>query len=256
MLEQSNVIYSKNNIVLLNNDFLKVDLSNYVNQIDLIITSPPYNVGVQYDQHNDKVSYKQYMNFTANWLTKAYNLLKDDGRICINVPIIANNLNEIVPLSSDVLHVAMQIGFKYRATIIWNKKHIKNRLKWGSWLSATTPYISSPAETILVLFKKVWRKKKRGSTDITKKEFLSWVIGLWEFSGESRIKIKHPAPFPVELPRRCIRLFAYTTDIILDPFSGSGTTLVAARKEQRKCIGIEISKEYCNLAVQRLEKEG
>jgi len=102
------------------------------------------------------------------------------------------------------------------------------------------------------LFKKQWKKQTQGVTQITREEFLSWVIGLWEFSGESAKKVGHPAPFPLELPRRCMRLFAYTTDLVFDPFAGSGTTLLAAKKENRRCVGVEISPNYVSLAIKRL----
>ena len=85
---------------------------------------------------------------------------------------------------------------------------------------------------------------------------MEWTNGLWTFSGESKKKIGHPAPFPVELPRRCIKLFSFLGDIVLDPFMGSGSTLIAAYLNKRKGIGVEIDKNYCELAKQRLIREG
>ena len=84
---------------------------------------------------------------------------------------------------------------------------------------------------------------------------MEWTNGIWSFSGESKKKVGHPAPFPIELPRRCIKLFSYTGDTVLDPFLGSGTTLIAAYLNKRKGIGVEIDKEYCDLAIKRLKQE-
>jgi site-specific DNA-methyltransferase (adenine-specific) len=108
---------------------------------------------------------------------------------------------------------------------------------------------------VVVLYKKEW-KKTSGSlkSDITKEEFMNWTNGVWNFSGESKIKIGHPAPFPVELPKRCIKLFTYVEDIVLDPFLGSGSTLLACLDTNRRGIGIEIDKNYCDLAKKRLLK--
>ena len=104
------------------------------------------------------------------------------------------------------------------------------------------------------LYKDEWKKAKRGKSDTTKDEFMQWTNGMWTFSGESKKKIGHPAPFPVELPKRCIKLFSYVGDIVLDPFMGSGTTIVASKTLDRKSMGIEISREYCELAFNRILK--
>ena len=81
---------------------------------------------------------------------------------------------------------------------------------------------------------------------------MEWTNGVWTFGGESKRRIGHPAPYPLELPRRCIRLFSYVGDTVLDPFLGSGTTLIAALCQQRKAVGIEIDKSYCELAYKRI----
>ena len=84
---------------------------------------------------------------------------------------------------------------------------------------------------------------------------MEWTNGVWTFSGESKKKIGHPAPFPIELPRRCIKLFSYIDDCVLDPFLGSGTTIISALKNNRRAIGIEIDKKYCELALRRIKSE-
>ena len=99
-------------------------------------------------------------------------------------------------------------------------------------------------------------KNRKGKSDITRDEFIEWTNAVWNFSGENRKKIGHPSPFPVELPRRCIKLFSFVGDLILDPFLGSGSTLIACLETNRAGIGVEINRGYCELAVKRLIKHG
>ncbi len=109
---------------------------------------------------------------------------------------------------------------------------------------------------IAVLYKKRWKKKDSiGKSDISKKEFMEWTNGVWNFMGESKTKLRHPAPFPVELPKRCIKLFTFIGDIVLDPFLGSGSTLIACALTNRKGIGVEIDKNYCEIAKIRIIRE-
>ena len=106
-----------------------------------------------------------------------------------------------------------------------------------------------------MLYKERWKRKRKGTSDIEKDEFMEWTNGVWAFSGESKKKIGHPAPFPVELPMRCIKLFSYVEDTVLDPFLGSGSTLVACALTGRKGIGVDIDKNYCELAKNRVINE-
>ncbi len=236
-------------ITLYNEDFLKLELDS--DSIDLIITSPPYNVGIEYNTHDDRLSYSEYLNWTKLWLKEALRILKPDGRMCLNIPLDKNKGGQ-QSVYADITSISKQIGFKYHSTIIWNEGNISRRTAWGSWLSASAPYVIAPVETIVVLYKNSWKKLSKGISDITKHEFIEWTNGLWTFSGESKKKIGHPAPFPLELPKRCIKLFSYVGDTILDPFLGSGTTVIAANKLNRKAIGVEIDKKYFQLAIQRI----
>ena len=146
---------------------------------------------------------------------------------------------------SRLTAIAKEAGFSYHATIVWNEGNISRRTAWGSWLSASAPFVIAPVELIVVLYKDSW--KKTGGTresDITREEFMAWTNGLWTFNGESKNKSAHPAPFPVDLPLRCIKLFTFLGDTVLDPFMGSGSTLVAARQCRRTGIGIDIDPRY------------
>ena len=223
--------------------------------IDLIVTSPPYNVDIRYNSHKDDLLYEEYLKFTKEWLKKCYELTKDDGRFCLNIPLDKNKGGQ-QSVCADITKIAKDVGWKYHSTIIWNEGNISRRTAWGSFMSASAPYVIAPVEVILILYKKSW-KKRSGSreNDIAKKEFMAWTNGVWTFSGESKKRVGHPAPFPIELPRRCIKLFSFIGDTVLDPFLGSGTTLIASYLNNRGGIGIDIDKKYCDLAIKRLRQE-
>ncbi len=221
--------------------------------VDLIVTSPPYNVQVEYGAHEDDMSYDAYLEFCERWMRNCFRWLKRDGRFCLNVPLDKNRGGQ-QSVGADLTTLAKRIGFRYHSTIIWNEGNISRRTAWGSWLSASAPYVIAPVELIIVLYKEQWKKcSGSGQSDITSEEFIEWTNGLWTFNGESKKKIGHPAPFPIELPKRCIKLFSFVGDIVLDPFAGSGTTLIAGMMYNRRVIGIEIDPNYCELAKQRIE---
>ncbi len=254
-IKSDELFFHTDSIWIYNTDILKTE-SIADNSIDLIVTSPPYNVDIKYNSHDDTMTYEDYLSFTREWLTRCYKFIKNDGRFCLNIPLDKNKGGQ-QSMYADITTIAKQIGFKYHSTIIWNEQNISRRTAWGSWLSAAAPYVIAPVEVIVVLYKKEW-KKSSGSrkSDITKKEFMEWTNGVWNFSGESKKRVGHPAPFPVELPRRCIKLFSFVGDTILDPFLGSGSTLLACFETGRVGIGIDIDKKYCELAKRRLLTEG
>lgn len=219
---------------------------------DLIITSPPYNVGIAYNSNEDSNDYQEYLKFCKEWLSNCYYWAKDGARFCLNVPLDKNKGGN-QSVGADLTTLAKSIGWKYHSTIVWNEGNISRRTAWGSWLSASAPYVIAPVELILVLYKGEWKKKQKGKSDISKEEFMAWTNGLWSFNGESKKRIGHPAPFPRELPKRCIKLFSYVGDVVLDPFCGSGTTLLEAESNHRVGVGLELDLQYCELSKKRLE---
>ncbi|MFA5805705.1 MAG: site-specific DNA-methyltransferase [Melioribacteraceae bacterium] len=242
------------NIILFQGDSLNENLFEK-EFIDLIVTSPPYNVGIEYKSNNDELTYREYLNFSERWISNCFKWSKTQSRFLLNIPLDKNKGGQ-KSVGADLTNIAQKVGWKYHSTIIWNEGNISRRTAWGSWLSASAPFVIAPVELIVVLYKDDW-KKTTGTkiSDISKEEFMEWTNGLWTFNGESKKRIGHPAPFPRELPRRAIKLFSYVKDVVFDPFAGSGTTLIEAQNNQRIGIGVEIDKHYCDTASNRIIKE-
>jgi site-specific DNA-methyltransferase (adenine-specific) len=242
-------------ITLLNTDILK---ANIPNGIQLVITSPPYNCDIKYDNHNDATTYEEYLKWCKLWLTKMFDVMTEDGRICINIPISVTfdhlkiKGEEVInyPMSSDYIHIAQEIGFKFYRVIIWEKMG-SNKTCWGSWRSASAPFVIDSNECILIFYKHQWKRKTKGISTISTKEFMTYVKNLWAMNPET--KSKHPAAFPLELPTRCIKLFSYKGDVVCDPFMGSGTSGDAAVRLERNFIGIEMSPNYFAMAKERID---
>jgi site-specific DNA-methyltransferase (adenine-specific) len=252
--DSDDIFFQTQSLRIISND-LFLTKSIRTSSIDLVVTSPPYNVDIQYSSHNDRTSYTQYMSFNRRWLSRCFRWLRNDGRLCLNVPLDKNKGGQ-QSVGADFTAVAKAIGYKYHSTIVWNEGNISRRTAWGSWMSASAPYVIAPVELVIVLYKSTWKKEATGrASDITRQEFMDWTNGLWTFSGESKKRVGHPAPFPIELPRRCIKLFSFVGDTVLDPFLGSGTTMIAAEANGRRSVGIEIDAEYCRLAKERLIAE-
>ena len=222
------------------------------NSFDLTITSPPYNVGLEYDGTDDTIAYQDYIAFTKAWLENVYRWTADTGRLCLNIPLDKNKQGKR-SMGADITIIAKRIGWKYQTTIIWNEGNISRHTAWGSWLSASAPSVIAPVELIVVFSKGNWKRNRSGASTITKPEFMEWVKGVWSFNGESAKRVGHPAPFPRELPKRCIKLFSYKQDAVFDPFAGSGTTLMEAVSQERKAYGIEIEPRYHQLALTRIK---
>ena len=223
--------------------------------VDLTITSPPYNVDIPYASNDDSLSYDIYLDFTEHWLSKVYSWTQPTGRLCLNIPLDKNRGGQ-QSVGADITTIAKRVGWKYHSTVIWNEQNISRRTAWGSWLSASAPYVIAPVELILILYKDSWKRARRGTSDIDREEFIAWTNGVWNFPGESKKRIGHPAPFPQALPRRCIKLFSYVDDLIFDPFLGSGTTAIVAKQLGRRYVGVEIDAGYHRLALKSISQQG
>ena len=238
-------------VYIINDDVCKPNLfaSEF---IDLIVTSPPYNVGIDYDSNDDTLGYEDYLDFSRQWIQNCYEWSKPHARLLLNIPLDKNKGGHR-SVGADLTRIAQAVDWKYHATIVWNEGNISRRTAWGSWMSASAPYVIAPVELIVILYKDSW-KKQLGSkeSDISRDEFMTWTNGLWTFNGESKKRIGHPAPFPRELPYRCIKLFSYVGDVVFDPFLGSGTTLIEAQNNGRFGVGVEIDRGYCELAQKRI----
>ena len=224
------------------------------NSLHLMITSPPYNVSKEYD--ND-LSLEEYLNLLKNCFTETYRVLVDGGRACITIANIGRK--PYIPLSDYVSKIMIEIGFNMRGEIIWNKSAGAGiSTAWGSFQSASNPILRDVHEYILIFSKGNYKRerdkeeKELRKDNITKEEFIEWTKSVWTMNTESAKRIGHPAPFPEELPNRLIKLFSFTNDIVIDPFMGSGTTAIAAIKNNRNFVGYEINKEYINLANNRI----
>lgn len=224
------------------------------NSLHLMITSPPYNVSKEYD--ND-LSLEEYLNLLKNCFTETYRVLVDGGRACINIANIGRK--PYIPLSDYVSKIMIEIGFNMRGEIIWNKSAGAGiSTAWGSFQSASNPILRDVHEYILIFSKGNYKRerdkeeKELRKDNITKEEFIEWTKSVWTMNTESAKRIGHPAPFPEELPNRLIKLFSFTNDIVIDPFMGSGTTAIAAIKNNRNFVGYEINEEYINLANNRI----
>ena len=219
--------------------------------VDLAITSPPYNLDVSYNGYADDLPYERYQEWVALWAAALLRVARPGGRACINVPLDSNKGGKRA-VYADYVRLFIAAGWRYQTTIVWNEQNISRRTAWGSWLSPSAPFVTAPVEMIPVFYKDEWRRPRAGRrSDVQRDEFLAWTLGSWVFPGENPKKARHPAPFPLELPRRLIKLYSYLDDVILDPFLGSGTTAVAARLLQRRCIGIDVDPTYCQIAADR-----
>ena len=218
------------------------------NSVGLMITSPPYNVGKDYDAD---LTLEEYLGLLRKVFIETYRVLEPGGRACIN---IANSGRKpYIPLSHHISMMMMDIGFLMRGEIIWVKAEGANgSCAWGSFCSPSNPTLRDIHEYILVFSKSDFKRAYSGESTIPKDDFLRDTLSIWRINPESATKIGHPAPFPLELPSRLINLYSYKGDLILDPFMGSGTACVAAKRLGRDYIGYDIEEKYCKLAQNRL----
>jgi len=222
------------------------------NCIDLIFTSPPYNFGLDYQNHKDGINWNEYFDKLFRIFKECIRILKYGGRIIVNVQPL---FSDYIPIHHIISNFFMENKLIWKGEILWEKHNYNCKYTaWGSWKSPSNPYLKYTWE-FLEIFSKGTLKHygKMENADITANEFKKWVYAKWDITPEYNMKkYGHPAMFPEELAERVIKLFSFRGDIVLDPFNGVGTTCVVAKKFGRKYIGIDISEEYCKKAEERL----
>lgn len=259
---------------IINGDCVEVMKDIPETSVDLCVSSPPYNVGIQYDTHIDNVMMPEYWEWTEKWLTEVYRLLKDDGRIAINIPYEVNvqDRGGRVFFVSEFYQVMKKVGFKFFGIVDLEEDspHRSKTTAWGSWMSPGGPYIYNPKECVILGYKKNHIKKVKGEpqwkgevidtedgkkktiyTEDAKREFMELVFGQWKYLNDTKQLTK--ATFSMDIPTKAIKILTYRNDIVLDPFAGSGTSMVAAEVLDRRWIGIELSPNYTEVARERVQ---
>ena len=220
------------------------------NCVGLMVTSPPYNVGKEYDEDLD---IDDYLALLRRTFLESYRVLEPGGRVAVNVANLGRK--PYIPLNQYVAALLIEIGFDLRGEIIWQKaKSAGGSCAWGSWRSAKNPTLRDVHEYIVVGSKGSYSRLRKGDDTISKEEFLEATVSIWNILPESARRVGHPAPFPVELPRRLIELYTFAGDLVLDPFIGSGSTAVAAVETDRHYVGYDLSAEYLEIAERRIHE--
>ena len=222
------------------------------NCIDLVITSPPYNFGLGYDTSSDGVNWELYFDKLFAVVDECIRVVKYGGRIIINIQPL---FSDYIPSHHIISHHFMQKKMIWKGEILWEKNNYNCKYcAWGSWKSPSSPYLKYTWEFLEIFAKGDIKKSGRPENiDIREDEFKRWVVAKWSVAPERNMQhYDHPAMFPEELVTRALKLFSFEGDVVLDPFNGAGTTCVAAKKTNRKFLGIDISKKYCDMAKKRV----
>ena len=262
---------------IINGDCVEVMKTLPEGCIDMVVTSPPYCAGIKYDVYNDSIPMDEYWKFTIDWLSQVFRVLKDDGRVAINVPIEMNvqERGGRILFNAEFWMKMKEVGFKFfgMVDLTEDSPHRVRQTAWGSWMSASCPYIYNPKECIILAYKKTNKKLTKGEsqwkgvpTEIVndkgmniiktiyqpedKKEFMNLVFGRWEYFADTKSLTK--ATFSLDIPSKAIKILTYKNDIVLDPFMGSGTSAVAAEILGRRWLGIELSSKYTEIARKRV----
>ncbi len=219
--------------------------------IALVFTSPPYNVGKDYDQD---FSLAEYLGLIERVGKEVYRTLQPGGRYVINIANLGRK--PYIPLHAYYYEIHQKLGFLPMGEIIWQKgKGANGSCAWGSWRSARSPRLRDVHEYLLVFAKEGYSRPFKGTNDISEEEFMAATLSVWQIPPESARRVGHPAPFPVALAERVIRLYSYVDDVVMDPFMGAGTTCVAALRSGRSYVGVDISPEFYELAQDRIQNE-
>jgi site-specific DNA-methyltransferase (adenine-specific) len=232
-------------------DCLKVMRAMPSSSVHLAITSPPYNIGVNYDVHNDNLAYKEYLDWLNRVWEELIRILVNGGRFALN--IAPTGIKDFRPVHIDLVNQLRRLGMIFRTEILWYKQSMTaRRTAWGSWQSPSNPHIIPSWEYVYVFSKGSWKLEGDISKiDITGNEFKRFSDGFWHIPAESKRR-GHPAPFPEELIYRLIKFYSYQGNVVLDMFGGTGTVAVVAHKLSRRFIHIDISEKYCKVAAKRL----
>ncbi len=221
--------------------------------IHLMVTSPPYNVTKEYDED---LTLEEYRELLKKVFSETYKKLVVGGRACVNIANVGRK--PYIPLHSFIIKDMLDIGFLMRGEVLWNKSSSAGvSTAWGSWKSPKNPILRDVHEYIMVFSKGSFSRVDTGKREstISKEEFLEFTKSIWTFPAESAQRVQHPAPFPVELPYRCIQLFTFKGDVVLDPFVGSGTTCIAALRTGRFFVGYDNNQKYVDIATKRIFRE-
>jgi DNA modification methylase len=255
---ENNVVYFENDISTEFLDRIFCKSSENMNElpessVHLMVTSPPYNVGKEYDKG---LTLDEYKGLLGNVFKEVHRVLVPGGRACVNVANLGRK--PYIPLDAFLIQIMLDIGFLMRGEIIWDKgSSAAASTAWGSWCSPSNPTLRDVHEYIMVFSKDTFKRPKpkgRKST-ITREEFLEWTKSVWSFPAESATRVGHPAPFPVELPLRFIKLYTFEGEVVLDPFIGSGTTAIACLRANRHFVGYDVEKQYVDIANRRVQNE-
>lgn len=237
---------------IITGDVLKTLKRMPSDSIHLAITSPPYNVGKDYDNHNDNLDYKEYLKWLNNVWKEIKRVLVPGGRFCLN--IAPTGIKDFTPVHHDFSNQLRKLNMKFRTEILWYKQTMLKRTAWGSWKSPSNPHIVPSWEYVLIFSKK--NDKLEGDSkdiDISAEEFKKFSDGFWKISPETK-RNGHPSPFPEELIYRLIKFYSFKGNNVLDMFGGTGTVAAVAKETGRNYIHIDISEEYNKTAERRLEK--
>jgi len=266
---------------IINGDCVQVMKELPESSVDLVVTSPPYNVGIDYDQHKDDLMMTDYWGWTEVWLTELYRVLKDDGRVAINMPYETNTQDRggRQLFMAEFWSIMKKVGYGFFG-LVDLEEDSPQRSKttaWGSYMLPSAPYIYNPKECVLLGYKKEYKKKVKGEpqwlpervvevtnedtgrvrnrkeyTENDKKEFMNLVFGQWKYMADTNQLTK--ATFSSDIPDKAIKILSYRDELVLDPFSGSGTTALTALKLGRKYLGIELSKKYVDISEARINE--
>lgn len=218
--------------------------------VALAVTSPPYHCGKDYDTD---ASFGEYLGMLGRVFAEVWRVLEPGGRAVVNVAGLGRR--PYIPLPHHVGALMADAGFLARGEVVW-RKPLTGSCAWGSWMSPANPVLRDVHEVCLCYSKGRFDRAGRGGAgDMTAAEFAAATQSVWDIRPESASRVGHPAPFPVELPRRFIRLYTWPGELVLDPFMGSGTTAVAAEETGRRWVGYETDAGYRELAARRLAQQ-